>query len=287
MYEDFMDEYSIPEIKSIGMFRIVHAYEPMPMERHDDAFELLYLRSGQRPFQIGDTEIDLLGGDLVVIPPGMEHGQNSVQNRSSLFFLIIQEPEKCENFLSMSAEQRKKLQQLLMQCHSKPMHLPSGAQKLIEEIFDMMNGVEDDGEQLLFEALLRAKLTLLLCGILKAARSLQENKRPLSADIARALEYMEECTDSTPSVAELAARAGLSEVWFKQKFKRAMGMPPAEYCLRHKLKIAGEKLLQTSQSITDIAMSLGFSSSQHFSAAFRHYLGCSPSDYRKNGGSLE
>ena len=34
------------------------------------------------------------------------------------------------------------------------------------------------------------------------------------------------------------------------------------------------------RSVTDIALSWGFSNSAHFSRAFRAHVGCSPSEYR-------
>ena len=43
-----------------------------------------------------------------------------------------------------------------------------------------------------------------------------------------------------------------------------------------------ERLLrETDENATDIAMRLGFSSSQHFSRLFRRYNGLTPSDYRR------
>ena len=293
MLEEFMHEVnsvvggvSIPEIQDIDMFRFVYAFQPMVTEVHEDAFELLYLKSGQKPFKIGNREWTLVGGDLAVIPPGVEHGQNSVQNRSSLYFLLLSAPEECDDFLFMDKDARKQLQQRLIQCAGRPIHLPNVVQKSFQQLLDMRNGEAPESQSLLAPALARAHLTLLLDSILSCGEGVEAPLRTLPGDIARAVEYMEQCRETTPSVAELAALTGLSEVWFKQKFKRAVGMPPAEYCLRHKLNIAAEQLLKTDHSITDIAMSLGFSSGQHFSTAFRHYRGCSPSDYRKNGGVI-
>ena len=286
MAEEQYEGLSIPEIQDIDMFRFVYAFQPMVTESHEDAFELLYLKSGQKPFKIGNREWTFVGGDLAVIPPGVEHGQNSVQNRSSLYFILLSEPEKCDNFLFMDGKARRELQQRLLQCAGRPIHLPPNVQKSFQQLLDMRNGDAPESRSLLAPALARAHLALLLESILACGEGVELKVRTLPPDIARAVEYMEQCRDTTPSVSELAALAGLSEVWFKQKFKRAVGMPPAEYCLRHKLDIAAEQLLKTGQSITQIAMSLGFSSGQHFSTAFRHYLGCSPSDYRKSGGEV-
>ena len=276
----------IPEIQDIDMFRLVYAFQPMVTESHEDVFELLYLKSGQKPFKIGSRDWTLVGGDLAVIPPGVDHGQNSVQNRSSLYFMLLSEPEKCDRFLFMDLPARRELQRRLIQCAGRPIHLPPVVQKSFQQLLDMHTGDAPESHSLLAPAIARAHLALLLESILACGEGVELPVRTLPPDIARAVDYIEQCSDTTPSVSELAAMAGLSEVWFKQKFKRAVGMPPAEYCLRHKLNMAAEQLLRTDESITQIAMSLGFSSGQHFSTAFRHYRGCSPSDYRKCGGVL-
>lgn len=286
MNEEMREGVEIPEIQDIDMFRFVYAFQPMVTESHEDAFELLYLKSGQKPFKIGNREWTFVGGDLAVIPPGVEHGQNSVQNRSSLYFMLLSEPEKCDNFLFMDQAARCELQKRLLKCAGRPIHLPPVVQKSFQQLLDMQKGDAPESQSLLAPALVRAHLALLLESILACGEGVEAPLRTLPPDIARAVDYMEQCRDTTPSVSELAAMAGLSEVWFKQKFKRAVGMPPAEYCQRHKLGIAAQQLLNTKHSITRIAMSLGFSSGQHFSTAFRHYLGCSPSDYRKSGGEI-
>jgi AraC-like DNA-binding protein len=43
-----------------------------------------------------------------------------------------------------------------------------------------------------------------------------------------------------------------------------------------------ELLTRTRRSITDIALSCGFSSSQHFSTVFKAQEGCTPTDFRNS-----
>jgi AraC-like DNA-binding protein len=45
---------------------------------------------------------------------------------------------------------------------------------------------------------------------------------------------------------------------------------------------AKEKLLDTKMPIMEIAKSLGYSDAAHFTRAFRHWSGMSPSDFRKD-----
>jgi AraC-like DNA-binding protein len=86
-----------------------------------------------------------------------------------------------------------------------------------------------------------------------------------------------------PTITELAAMAYLSLPRFKQKFKQVTGVPPAEYIIREKIALAESLLAENQKSITDIAMDLGFCSSQHFSVVFKKYTGESPQAYRSGG----
>ncbi|MEJ0048423.1 MAG: helix-turn-helix transcriptional regulator [Rhodospirillales bacterium] len=73
---------------------------------------------------------------------------------------------------------------------------------------------------------------------------------------------------------ELAQRAGMSRSGFAQKFKQAVGEPPMEYLTRWRMLLAGGKLVNTGDSISVIARSLGYLSESAFSTAFqaRHVL---------------
>ena len=69
--------------------------------------------------------------------------------------------------------------------------------------------------------------------------------------------------------------ARLSESRFKARFKREMGVPPAEYWLRKKVEQAS--VLLAKATITQVAHQLGFSSSQYFATVFKRYTLTSPS----------
>jgi AraC-like DNA-binding protein len=78
----------------------------------------------------------------------------------------------------------------------------------------------------------------------------------------------------------IAEAVGLSPSWFKARFRREVGMPPAEYFLRRKVERALQLLANPSLTITRIAHRLGFSSSQHFAAVIRRYTGKTPKQCR-------
>ena len=80
----------------------------------------------------------------------------------------------------------------------------------------------------------------------------------------------------------LAEQACMSRSSFAQKFKESVGEPPMEYLVRWRMMLAGDKLLNSSDSISVIGYSLGYESDSAFSAAFRRTMGCSPRQYAQS-----
>ena len=80
---------------------------------------------------------------------------------------------------------------------------------------------------------------------------------------------------------KLAERSGMSRSIFAQKFKATVGMAPMEYLTRWRMLLAGDKLTSADDSVSGVALSLGYESESAFSKAFRRVMGCSPRQYRR------
>ena len=58
-------------------------------------------------------------------------------------------------------------------------------------------------------------------------------------------------------------------------------MTPVEYLINYRIEVASNMLLETTDSVTDIAMAVGFSESSYFARMFKSKMGMSPLKYRK------
>jgi AraC-like DNA-binding protein len=74
----------------------------------------------------------------------------------------------------------------------------------------------------------------------------------------------------------LAEVAGMSRSSFAVKFKQTVGAAPMDYLTRWRMLVAGERLSQSSEPVSAIALSLGYESESAFSTAFKRVMGCSP-----------
>jgi AraC-like DNA-binding protein len=80
---------------------------------------------------------------------------------------------------------------------------------------------------------------------------------------------------------ELAERVGMSRSIFALRFKETVGATPMEYLTRWRMLLAGDRLKNTDDSISVIALSLGYESESAFGKAFRRVMGCSPRQHSR------
>lgn len=80
----------------------------------------------------------------------------------------------------------------------------------------------------------------------------------------------------------IALHVGVNENYLTDCFHREMGITPINYLARYRIGHAQILLAQSQQSITEIALAVGFGDSAYFSRVFQREVGVSPSSYRRN-----
>lgn len=271
----YKKESGLPELPEVGKLQVKNAAWPMPMESHPDAVEFLLLRSGCKQIQVENRLYEMQGGDLLVVFPGERHGaEDFVQNRTSLAYLLMAVPTEIPRFCMLEEEERSALWEQLKLLKGRMLKVSPSVCRTMDRLFDHVNtGLP------LERARIRTELMRFLFQILEEAG---EEDKSLPADIAAVIRYIREAREEMPDIAKMAALVNLSESRFKQKFKQATGIPPAEFTVREKIRESQTLLKDPARTVTSIAMELGFSSSQHFSVLFRKYTGLSPIQYRQN-----
>jgi transcriptional regulator GlxA family with amidase domain len=86
--------------------------------------------------------------------------------------------------------------------------------------------------------------------------------------------------DERLRIGAIADEAGLSTRQLERLFKRHFGQTPAALWKRWRLERARTLLTQTAMPITDVSVACGFSTAAHFSTAYRHQFGRTPSNER-------
>lgn len=102
------------------------------------------------------------------------------------------------------------------------------------------------------------------------------------------MRFIAEHLEEPLTVAEVARAAHLSEFHFHRVFHAEVGEPIGRFVTRRRLELSALRLAyERERSVTDIALSSGYSSTSNFSKAFSGYFGVSPSDVREGRDASE
>ena len=95
-------------------------------------------------------------------------------------------------------------------------------------------------------------------------------------------DFIEEHLAEPVSLASLAQLVRLSLYHFCRAFKQSFGVPPHRYHSIRRIERAKSLLAKLACSVTEIGLTVGFSETSSFTAAFRKTTGSTPTAYRRS-----
>jgi AraC-like DNA-binding protein len=98
--------------------------------------------------------------------------------------------------------------------------------------------------------------------------------------IAPALRLMHREPGRAWQLAELAKEVAMSRTSFATRFRSIAGVPPLTYLQHLRMRFAEHALREGSMSVSELGLSLGYSSESAFSNAFKRSAGMAPKRYR-------
>jgi len=99
--------------------------------------------------------------------------------------------------------------------------------------------------------------------------------------IARVRAFIDKNLHGTIHIRDLSAVVRRSAAHFARSFKHSFGEPPHAYVMRRRFEKACHLMIASSESLSQIALSVGFSDQSHFCKRFKQALGQSPSNWRR------
>ena len=97
-----------------------------------------------------------------------------------------------------------------------------------------------------------------------------------------AKDYIDQKYNESISIAQLAERVGLSDVYFRKEFKENFGLPPLTYLKKIRINHAKQMLQSGYYSVGETATFCGFDSVSYFSYEFRRLTGMTPTKYKNS-----
>jgi AraC-like DNA-binding protein len=138
-----------------------------------------------------------------------------------------------------------------------------------------------------FEFMVGARLYDIGAGIIRYIPnekmcSFQKNKQLKKLEILEQVTtYIDENFRDEITLAEVSKYSNFSMFHFTRFFKDTTGMTFGQYLNNYKVSKAVNMLINTSDSILEIAFNSGFNSIKTFNRVFKQLKGCSPSDFKR------
>jgi AraC-like DNA-binding protein len=117
---------------------------------------------------------------------------------------------------------------------------------------------------------------------LSAATFSNVNLSYTSRRIAKAFQYMNQNFDKQINLAEVAKLNNMTPVSFSRFFKTRTGMTFIDSVTEMRMGHASRMLIDTTQSIAEIAYNCGFNNISNFNRTFKKKKGCTPKEFREN-----
>ena len=84
------------------------------------------------------------------------------------------------------------------------------------------------------------------------------------------------------SIEGLAELVELSPSHFAHVFKETTGMTPLQFVTRQRITRAQQLIRETSRSLIDVGLEVGYTSPSHFAQVFRRVVGVTPTEFRSS-----
>lgn len=255
-----------------------HTTPALYLHWHDE-MEFLFLTKGKLKFHIEEQVFQLQEGEGIFIPPGLLHMGEHAQNQGCSFYAFVLSPDFLFSLFD-SDNFHKYVQPILHNNMGLSLHLEKNIpwhHSILHHLHAICNAPEE-GELyvrgrtfLIWDLLYSHHLTA--CSVTPAMQSQRLNT---------VISFIQTHYQQSITLGQLADLVHLSEGQFCRLFKTFTGMSPNQYLIRYRILQSCQLLLQTDQSITQIALSCGFNNISYYNRAFLKIMNTPPGEYRSS-----
>ena len=102
----------------------------------------------------------------------------------------------------------------------------------------------------------------------------------------RACEMLEADLGGRLTLQNIATELGLSVSHFSRAFRASVGLPPHQWLLRQRVRVAKQLMTDRGLSLAEIAVAAGFANQSHFTRVFSSLAGVSPGEWRREAKGI-
>lgn len=265
-------------------FSFEQQHRSFPSHSHSsNSWEIHYIAYGKGTITLDHTPYPIGPDSLFITGPHIEHSQTPDPEDPMAEYCIYLKFEAGNHPLIQAGNP-----EFLNRFFSASQFITRDRQNLLPLMQTLFYELETCG--IGYRTALEALLTQLL---VLTVRNLDHSKNTTSVTESPTIEpspadrnylIIEECflyENQDLTLKTLASRLGLSQRQTERLLQKHYGKTFLQKKFEAKMSEALVLLKDPSNSITDISIQLGYSSVEHFSAAFRNYYGISPREHRK------
>lgn len=259
--------------------------ESMILHSHADFSELVIILEGTATHIVGEEEYPIQKGDVFVIHSDTLHGyQNAKDFRicNLMFHFDDIFPRSCDlwnipGFHALFVIEPTITKERSFQSRLK-LSFPE-TDLLKSRLFEMLQ--EYDAKKEGYQTFLQASFLSIALLLARKYNMNPSSEKENYVHMANAISFMEKNYIEDISVTRMAQQANLSSRHFSRLFQEIYHDSPGNYLLQFRLEKSKQLLMQSNNTITQIADQCGFRDSNYFSRQFFKKNGISPRDFRK------
>lgn len=259
---------AVPELRHVGEQWAPRAFRIS--DHTHDTWEFYLQAAGETHWEGAGRAYTLAPAAFLAVPPGVRHHLcDPVVARHHFFFAG----------LDLAAVLSRQPELASLWARAEIVHVPRG-EFLLPPFRQLIREVSLDLPRR------AAGMRLALDALVVEASRLRDRPQRTASLVAihpaalRARELLDAGPGHPWRLADLAGRVGLSPQHLAECFTRDVGQPPHRYLMQVRMERAREMLARSDITVTDLALELGFSSSQHFAAAFKKATGQTAQQHR-------
>lgn len=282
------------EEKQHGTFLFpISSYETIvPMELDTPLYyhwhpeiELFYLTSGKVYFQLNAEQILLEKGDILLIKPNVLHGSHTCLKKLVTFRAIVFD----SNFMLSPMQDiiEQKYFHTLFDATNIPYLLISQKESIQPILYDLLCKLytcyqaKENGYELLIKSMLFEFFYYLYPYQKQEINTKAFFHTQKSILLKNIVTYITDHYNQKLTLKQMSKEFAVSEGYFCRFFKSNFHMTFTEYLLGVRIRAAECLLLETDNTMEEIAMKTGFSDSNYFTICFKKVYQDTPSNYRK------
>lgn len=275
--------YDTPEIPYAIQARLLSQFTDMKALCHwHDDIECIHIFEGKMNYDINGKKILLQAGDSIIVNSHQLHFGYSCMRQECKFSVILFHP----SILNSNLHTYQKLVSPIIHSSAETYWLfdqkhPATDEitRLLQQIFSLRNIKEEDRYLLLglFHCLWHIIYQ-------NSNHTLYKNKITEDYDIQlqkQMVSFVYQHYSENVVLEDIAAAGNISRSKCCKIFQKYLQQSPIAFLNAYRMEISCNLLINTSYSITEIAISCGYNHLSYFSKIFFRKYGCTPNQYRK------